>query len=65
MKSPFSEKKVLHNKKTGIANFKKYKNRIYLRKKSDNKNRKKKDFFPSPSFYYIGSIYLEMLFCNL
>ena len=32
--------------KTGIAKAKKYKNRIYLRKKGDNKNRKKKDFFP-------------------
>ena len=33
-------------KKTGIAKAKKYKNRIYLRKKGNNKNRKKKDFFP-------------------
>ena len=45
-KSPFSEEKVLHHKKTGIANFKKHKNRICLRKKGNNKNRKKKDFFP-------------------
>ena len=45
-KSPFSGKKVLGYKKTGIAKAKMYKNRIYLRKKGDNKNRKKKDFFP-------------------
>ena len=45
-KSPFSGKKVLCYKKTGITKAKKYKNRIYLRKKSDDKNRKKKDFFP-------------------
>ena len=41
-----SEEKVLLNRKTGIANPKKYKNRIYLKKKGDHKNRKKKDFFP-------------------
>ena len=45
-KSPFSGKKVLCYKKTGIVKAKKYKNRIYLRKKGDDKNRKKKDFFP-------------------
>ena len=45
-KSPFLEKKVLRYKKTGIANLKNYKNRIYFRKKGDNKNRKRKDFFP-------------------
>ena len=45
-KSPFSGKKVLGYKKTGIAKAKKYKNRIYLRKKGNNKNREKKDFFP-------------------
>ena len=45
-KSPFSGKKVLSYKKTGIVKAKKYKNRIYLRKKGDDKNRKKKDFFP-------------------
>ena len=33
-KSPFSGKKVLGYKKTGIAKAKKYKNRIYLRKKA-------------------------------
>ena len=44
-KSSFSGKKVLGYKKTGIAKAKKYKNRIYLRKKGNNKNRKKKDFF--------------------
>ena len=33
-------------KKTGIANLKIHKNRIYRRKKGDDKNRKKKDFFP-------------------
>ena len=44
-KSSFLEKKVLHYKKTEIANSKIYKNRIYLRKKGDDKNRKKKDFF--------------------
>ena len=49
-KSPFSEEKVLHHKKTGIANFKKHKNRICLRKKGNNKNRKKKDFFPPERF---------------
>ena len=40
--------------KTGIAKAKKYKNRIYLRKKGDGKNRKKKDFFPpvETSFVY-------------
>ena len=32
-------------KKTGIANLKIHKNRIYRRKKGDDKNRKKKDFF--------------------
>ena len=37
-------------KKTGIAKAKKYKNRIYLRKKGNNKNRKKKDFFPPYRF---------------
>jgi hypothetical protein len=51
VRSPFSEKKVLFNKKTGIANSKIHKNRIYgtriyWRKKGDDKNRKKKDFFP-------------------
>ena len=45
------EKKVLCYKKTGIAKAKKYKNRIYLRKKSDDKNRKKKDFFPPFAHY--------------
>jgi hypothetical protein len=45
-KSPFSGKKVLGYKKTGIIKAKKQKNRIYLRKKGNNKNRKKKDFFP-------------------
>jgi hypothetical protein len=45
-RTPFSEKKVLRNKKTGIANSKIHKNRIYQRKKVDDKNRKKKDFFP-------------------
>ena len=45
-KSPFSGKMVLGYKKTGIAKAKKYKNRIYLRKKGNNKNREKKDFFP-------------------
>ena len=45
-KSPFSGKKVLGYKKTGIAKAKKYKNRIYLRKKGNNINREKKDFFP-------------------
>jgi hypothetical protein len=45
-KSPFLGKKVLCYKKTGIAKAKKYKNRIFLRKKGDNKKRKKKDFFP-------------------
>jgi hypothetical protein len=44
--SHFSEKKVLGCKKTGIANSKIDKNRIYLRRKGDDKNRKKKDFFP-------------------
>ena len=44
--SPFSGKKVLGYKKTGIAKAKKYKNRIYLRKKGNDKNREKKDFFP-------------------
>ena len=43
---PFYKKKVLCYKKTGIAKAKKCKNRIYLRKKGDDKNRKKKDFFP-------------------
>ena len=38
--------KFLCYKKTGIAKAKKCKNRIYLRKKGDDKNRKKKDFFP-------------------
>ena len=47
-KSHFSEKKVLGCKKRGIANSKIDKNRIYLRRKGDNKNRKKKDFFPPP-----------------
>ena len=32
--------------KKGIAEAKKCKNRIYLRKTGDDKNRKKKDFFP-------------------
>ena len=45
-KVPSQEKKVLCYKKTGIVKAKKYKNRIYLRKKGDDKNRKKKDFFP-------------------
>ena len=31
---------------------KKYKNRIYLRKKGDDKNRKKKDFFPPEKVSY-------------
>ena len=43
---PFQKKKVLCYTKTGIAKAKKCKNRIYLRKKGDDKNRKKKDFFP-------------------
>ena len=48
-RSPFSEKKVLRNTKTGIANSKIHKNRIYQRKKGDDRNRKKKDFFqPNP-----------------
>ena len=41
-----SPKKGFRLQKTGIAKAKKYKNRIYLRKKGDDKNRKKKDFFP-------------------
>ena len=49
-KSSFLEKKVLHYKKTEIANSKIYKNRIYLRKKGDDKNRKKKDFFPPRTY---------------
>ena len=40
------KKKVLRNKKPGIVNSKIDKNRIYWRKKGDDKNRKKKDFFP-------------------
>ena len=48
--SPFSGKKVLGYKKTGIAKAKKYKNRIYLRKKGSNKNIEKKDFFPPQYF---------------
>ena len=35
--------------KKGIAEAKKCKNRIYLRKTGDDKNRKKKDFFPPPN----------------
>ena len=46
--SLFRKKKVLCYKKTGIAKAKKCKNMIYLRKKGDGKNRKKKDFFPPP-----------------
>ena len=44
-KSPFSGK-ILGYKKPGILKAKKYKNRIYLRKKGNNINREKKDFFP-------------------
>ena len=39
-------KKGFTYEKTGIANLKIHKNRIYRRKKGDDKNRKKKDFFP-------------------
>lgn len=44
-KSPFSEKKLLCYKKQELQKQKSIKNRIYLRKKGDDKNRKKKDFF--------------------
>ena len=57
-KSHFSEKKVLGCKKTGIANSKIDKNRIYLRRKGDDKNRKKKDFFPP----YMDMIWWQSLF---
>ena len=43
-KSPLSGKKVLGHKK----------NRIYLRKTGDNKNRKKKDFFPPIVITYLN-----------
>ena len=60
-KSPFSGKKVLCYKKTGITKAKKYKNRIYLRKKSDDKNRKKKDFFPPYRYTAVKQPSLESI----
>ena len=48
-------------KKTGIAKAKKYKNRIYLRKKVNNKNRKKKDFFPPLSAYKAKTLKSHLL----
>ena len=49
-KVPSQEKRFYVTKKTGITKAKKYKNRIYLRKKGSNKNIEKKDFFPPQYF---------------
>ena len=44
-KEPSQKKRFYSTEKQELQTLKKYKNRIYLKKKGDHKNRKKKEFF--------------------